>query len=141
MSSLSAVDQREDVAWRCDAFQLVDAPILIGNTGTRRQLFRGTRHEDLTRAAESHDAGGLVDSESSYSTGDHFHLTGVYSGSDVQPDFMYRSTHVHGCLHGSRGTIEHREEPVTGGVDLGSAVPLEDFTDHGVVTIEQSVPG
>jgi len=54
---------------------------------------------------------------------------------------LYGSTHVDGSPHGPRGTIEHREEPVTGGVDFGSTVTLENLTDRGVVTIEQSVPG
>jgi hypothetical protein len=79
----STVNQREHVSWRCDAFELVDAPVLIGKTQPRRQFSRGARDEDLTRGAKRHDAGGLVNSEPSDPTGDHFHLTGVYSGSDV----------------------------------------------------------
>jgi hypothetical protein len=54
---------------------------------------------------------------------------------------MYCSAHVDGRPHGSRGTIEHREEPVTRGVNLGSPVTLENLPDQGVVTIEQLVPG
>ena len=129
------------MSWRCDAFELVDASVLIGKTQSRGQFSRGARNEDLTSAAKRHDAGGLVNSESSDPSGDHLHLTGVYSGSDLQPDRLYGSAHVDGGPHGSRGTIEHREEPVTRSVDLGSTVTLENLPDRGVVTIEQSVPG
>jgi len=79
----SSVDYREYVSWRCDAFELVDAPVLIGKSQSPGQFSCGTRYEDLTRAAQRHDAGGLVNRNSSDPPWDYLHLPGVYSGADV----------------------------------------------------------
>ena len=79
-----------------------------------------------------------MDRQPSYATWDHFNLSGVDAGPDIESyspdcgaDFQRR-------LHRARSAVEHHQESVTSSIYLGSAVTLENFSDERVMAIERS---
>src|SRR5512134_1034060 len=123
-----------------DAPQLVLARVLEGQSGSRDQVLHGRRDEDLAGSGKRTDARGDVHGDTSDIAVDRLDLARVAAGSDLEAQ---RSNRVHDRLrapHGAGGSIERREEPIPGRVDLPALIAGEEPSDQVVVRLEQLLP-
>ena len=67
-------------------------------------------------------------------------MSGVDTLADLQAKGSQCIADRPRALHRARGTIERREEAVTGVVDLAAAKPVELFAHDRVVLLEQVAP-
>ena len=77
-----------------------------------------------------------MDRQPSYASWDHFNLSGVDAGPDVEAYAADRNADFERLLHRACSAVEHRQESIAGSVYLSSAVAFEDLSNECVMAIE-----
>ena len=90
-----------------------------------QQVDGGVRDQDLSGLSQLADAGRGVHGQTAHIPGNELDLAGMHRSADVQLERSDRGANGCRTADGARGTVEHRQEPVSGGGDLASAISVE----------------
>src|SRR6185437_4006426 len=87
-------DEREDLAWRRQALQVVRAAILEGESGAVEQVLRGAGDKDLPGTGQGGDPRRRVHGEAAWVAGHQLDLAGVKAGADPEAEVGDRGAHA-----------------------------------------------
>ena len=118
------------------ALQLALAAVLEGDARAGHEVLDGSRHEHLARAGGGSDARSGVDGDSRRLPGDDFALAGVNADANLEAELVNQLGDGASAADRPGRSVEAREEPVAGSVDLAAAEACELLSDRGVVTSE-----
>ena len=108
-----------------DALQLVLAGVLERETGAGDKVFDRGGDQHLGRTGHRADASPDVDGDTLDAFIGELDLAGVDARADLQAELSKRGADRKGAAHGSRRTVERRQETVAGGIDLDPFEPVE----------------
>src|SRR5688572_15660093 len=129
-----------DVPVARNALERMDAAIPELEARPRHQVFDRVGHQDLAALRQSGHARANVDGDPTQLGANHFALAGVDTGTNVEAKPSDALGHGARSADRTRRTVEGRQEAVTGGVDLASAIPRELAADDVVVRPEEVGP-
>jgi hypothetical protein len=118
----------------------VAAAIVELDLGARDEILDGLGDQDLARGGETGHAGTDVNGQPGELVPDALAFTSMDAGADLQAELRHAPDDLARARDRSRGPVEAREEPVSGGVDLDPPVALELAAHERVMPLKELAP-
>ena len=123
-----------------DVFQRVLAAVVECHARSGDEVDDGTRDEDFSRRGPGGNPRADVYRYPADAIAHQLDLAGVQPCPDLDSQRAHTVTYRQGTRNGPPGAIERGQEPVSGGVDLTSAMTAEFFSHQPMVLVENLVP-